>query len=139
MTGNVAQVFVTDEAWRDALQGVHHVLSPQGRFVFEVRNPEQRAWLNWSKEETFVHKEIVGVGRVNAWCEVMDAKGSLVAFRWTFEFERDGAVLTSDSVLRFRSRSEIERSLESERFLVEDVLDAPDRPGKELVFVARRA
>jgi hypothetical protein len=39
--------------------------------------------------------------------------------------------------LRFRSRDEIELSLCGAQFVVEDVRDAPDRPGRELVFVAR--
>jgi hypothetical protein len=47
-------------------------------------------------------------------------------------------VLTSDSTLRFRERAEVEAELDAQGFVVDDVRDAPDRPGKELVFVARR-
>jgi hypothetical protein len=50
----------------------------------------------------------------------------------------DGAVLTSDSTLRFRSRVEVEESLVDAGFVVDEVRDAPDRPGREFVFVARR-
>jgi hypothetical protein len=53
-------------------------------------------------------------------------------------FEADGSVETSDSTLRFRSRPEIASSLREAGFAVEDVRDAPDRPGRELVFIARR-
>jgi hypothetical protein len=48
-------------------------------------------------------------------------------------------VLTSDSTLRFREREEVEAELGAQGFVVEDVRDALDRPGKEFVFVARRA
>jgi hypothetical protein len=53
-------------------------------------------------------------------------------------FAADGGVLTSDSTLRFRGRTEIERDLHEHGFVVEDVREAPDRRGRELVFVARR-
>jgi hypothetical protein len=53
-------------------------------------------------------------------------------------FEADGSVETSDSTLRFRSPPEIASSLGEAGFAVEDVRDAPDRPGRELVFIARR-
>ena len=56
----------------------------------------------------------------------------------TFVFEVGGAVLTSDSTLRFRNRAEIEASLQTAGFAVEDVRDAPDRPGHEFVFISRR-
>lgn len=46
-------------------------------------------------------------------------------------------ILTSSSTLRFRDRPEIEQDLLSHGFIVSDVRDAPDRPGKEHVFIAR--
>jgi hypothetical protein len=61
-----------------------------------------------------------------------------VSFRWTYVFP-DGEVLTSDSTLRFREREEVEDVLLAEGYDVADVRDAPDRPGRELIFVARRA
>jgi hypothetical protein len=51
-------------------------------------------------------------------------------------FHADGVELSSESTLRFRTRDEISESLEAAGFTVEDVRDAPDRPGKEYVFVA---
>ena len=57
------------------------------------------------------------------------AEGSLVSFRTTFVFDGDGAVLTSDSTLRFRTRGELADSLAAAGFVVDEVRDAPDRPG----------
>ena len=67
-----------------------------------------------------------------------DVRDELVSFRATFVFARDGAVLTSDSTLRFRGRDQVTDSLLTAGFVVEEVRDAPDRPGREFVFVARR-
>ena len=44
MTGNVAQVFVSDEDWSSTLDAVHGCLRPGGWFVFETRRPEARDW-----------------------------------------------------------------------------------------------
>ncbi|CAM5415351.1 SAM-dependent methyltransferase OS=Streptomyces violarus OX=67380 GN=FHS41_000677 PE=4 SV=1 [Streptomyces violarus] len=64
--------------------------------------------------------------------------GPLVTFRWTYVFASDGQVLTSESTLRFRERDEVEAELVAQGYVVDGVRDAPDRPGREFVFVARR-
>jgi len=46
--------------------------------------------------------------------------------------------MTSESTLRFRSRSESVETLSQAQFTVESVRDAPDRPGLEFVFIAHR-
>ncbi|GIH61337.1 hypothetical protein Msi02_21540 [Microbispora siamensis] len=43
--------------------------------------------------------------------EVTDVSPPLVSFRYTYTFLADGAVVTSDSTLRFRKRDEVETSL----------------------------
>ena len=70
---------------------------------------------------------------------MFDVSGDLVSLRSTFVFESDGAVLTSESTLRFRHRDEVIASLAAAAYLVDEVRQAPDRPGRELVFIARRA
>jgi hypothetical protein len=52
--------------------------------------------------------------------------------------ESDGTVITSDSTLRFRSREEITNSLREVGMSLDEVREAPDRPGREFVFIARR-
>lgn len=67
--------------------------------------------------------------------EVTEVALPLVSFRGTFRFD-DGTDLVSDSTLVFRSGAEIEASLADAGFVVREVRDAPDRPGREWVFVA---
>ena len=62
----------------------------------------------------------------------------LVSFRCTYTFLADGAVVTSDSTLRFRGRGETESNLAGHGYRVLDVRQAPDRPGREFVFIAER-
>lgn len=136
MTANVAQVFVTDEDWAATLRAVHAALRPGGHLVLETRDPAAEAWREWDRAHTFTRAE--AAGGVETWCDLTEVSGDLVSFRWTVVFDSDGAVLTSDSTLRFRTRVEVEASLADAGFTVVDVRDAPDRPGRELVFLARR-
>ncbi|MCD7441215.1 class I SAM-dependent methyltransferase [Streptomyces lincolnensis] len=138
MTANAAQQITGPEAWRQTLRRAYDALRPGGRLVFETRDPARRAWEEWNREMSYAVTEIVDVGPVETWVEVIEVDGPLVTFRWTYTFASDGRTLTSDSTLRFRERREVETELLAQGYVVEDVRDAPDRPGKEFVFVARR-
>lgn len=136
MTANVAQVFLTDEDFTLSLRGIRGALHPRGRLVFEVRDPARQAWLGWNREQTFASTVIDGVGRVDAWCDLLSVVADMVSFRWSHAFATDGQVVTSDSMLRFRDRAAVVECLDTSGFVLEDVREAPDRPGRELVFIA---
>ena len=135
MTANVAQVFLTEQAWAEMLHAAHAALRPGGWLVFKTRDPERREWLEWTPERS--RTEIAGVGVVETWGEVTNVTDPFVSFRQHYVFASDDAALVSDSTLRLRNRDEIELSLDEAGFVVEGIRDAPDRPGLELVFVAR--
>jgi SAM-dependent methyltransferase len=137
MTGNVAQVFVTDAEWAATLRAGHAALRPGGRLIFETREPAAKAWLEWNRERSYLRAVVPGVGAVQTWEDLLDVSGDLVSFRSTVVFESDGAVLTSTSTLRFRHRDEVAASLAAAGYVVDEVRQAPDRPGRELVFIAR--
>jgi hypothetical protein len=139
MTGNVAQVFLTDEDWAQALQGITAALRPGGCLAFETRRPDRRAWEEWAADTGPVSLDIAGTGSVERRSEVTDVSLPFVSFRDTYRFRADGTVATSDSTLRFRSRAELETSLVTQGYRVLDVREAPDRPGREFVFIAQRA
>jgi SAM-dependent methyltransferase len=138
MTGNVAQVFLTDADWAQALQGIHAALRPHGHLVFETRRPERRAWEEWAADAGQVILDIPGSGPVEQRREVTGVNLPFVSFRCTYRFLADGAVVTSNSTLRFRSHDEVESSLVAHGYRVLDVREAPDRPGREFVFIAER-
>jgi SAM-dependent methyltransferase len=137
MTGNVAQVFLTDAEWDSVLRSAHAAVRPGGRLVFETRDPAAKAWREWNRADSLARADVPGTGVVEAWAEVSAVAGDLVSFRSSFVFEADRVTLTSESTLRFRRREEVAGSLLSAGFLLDDLRDAPDRPGRELVFIAR--
>lgn len=136
MTGNAAQVLLTDEALLATLHGVHSALGDAGHFVFETRDPVREAWREWDREHTYQRLDIPDVGIVETWNDVSDVSLPLVSFRTAYVFASDGAVLTSYSTLRFRHAGEIVEALDAAGFSVREVRGAPDRPGRELVFLA---
>lgn len=135
MTGNVAQVFVSDDDWSDTLDAVRASLRPGGWFVFEARRPEARDWESWNVAPTRV--------------TLLDGRAAIVSRTVTevalpvVTFEGSTTigdeVLRSASTLRFRERHDLEADLVEHGFTVIDVRDAPDRPGKEYVFLAQRS
>ena len=139
MTGNVAQVFLTDEHWKSNLISIRKTLNPEAHLVFEVRDPAQKAWLDWNREKTYRRLNIPNVGYVEEWNELIDVTDQLVSFCWTYVFESDGAIIKSDSVLRFRKKISIEQSLTECGYEVKEIREAPDRPNKEIVFIATPA
>lgn len=138
MTGNAAQMIADDHDWGLTLRAVREALRPGGHLVFETRDPAFRAWEAWTPEETRQVIEIEGIGSVEQWYDLIRVELPLVSFRSTFVFP-DEDVLSSDSTIRFREREEVESDLELAGYVVEDVRDAPDRPSREFVFIARRA
>ncbi|MFJ8692339.1 class I SAM-dependent methyltransferase [Streptomyces roseolilacinus] len=138
MTANVAQEIADPRDWQGTLRGAREALRPGGRLVFETRDPARRAWEEWNRDATYGVAEVPGVGAVESWIELVEVALPLVTFRGTYVFAADGEVRTSESTLRFRERAEVEADLVARGFVVEDVRDAPDRPGREFVFVARR-
>lgn len=158
MTANVAQVFLDDAAWHAVLVAARDRLRPGGTLVFESRRPERRAWLDWTPEATRQVVDVPHEGPVEDWVEVTAVEPAvstaaageraktdasedadvLVTFVSPTVFHRDGHRIDSESTLRFRPRAAIERSLADAGLELADVRDAPDRPGREWVYLARR-
>ncbi len=137
MTGNVAQVFTDDVDWNSNLNCIHNLLKTNKYFVFETRNPEYKAWENWTKENTYRRVHLPSLGWIEEYCQVLDVIDKLVSFRWTYVFEKQNETVTSDSTIIFRSKDNLIKSLKTNHFEVIDIREAPDRPGKEFVFITK--
>jgi hypothetical protein len=118
------------------LNGAHSVLRDDGHLVFETRDPSARGWEEWTRERSISSTDTVA-GRVEHWVELTNVALPFVSFRHTFRFIDGGDIITSDSTLRFRGREEITAALELGGFTIAEVRDAPGRPGREFVIIAR--
>jgi SAM-dependent methyltransferase len=104
MTGNVAQVFLTEEDWTRALKSIYAALRPGGHLVFETRRPDRRIWEDWAADAAPVVLDIPGGGSVERRMEVTSVSLPLVSYRWTYRFLPADTIITSDSTRRFRGR-----------------------------------
>lgn len=134
MTGNVAQVFLTDDEWMAVLRAARATLRPGGLLVFETRDPMKRAWEGWT---TRPRRLVSPAGAFETWSELISVALPYVTFTTSFRFCEDGLVLESRSTLRFRERAEIERTVTEAGLVLEEIRDARDRPGLEFVVLAR--
>ncbi|MBB6121659.1 class I SAM-dependent DNA methyltransferase [Nocardiopsis algeriensis] len=100
MSGHAFQVFTTDEELHAALAAVHRALTPDGRFVFETRNPGARAWEAWNPERV---RTVDGPGGRRATCvhRLREVKGDLITFTSDYSVEGWDSPRTSRSTLRF--------------------------------------
>ena len=86
MTGHVAQFFVADDDWSTALAHLHAALRPEGRLVFESRNPDAREWETWdSARHTTVHDP--QAGPIETWTRVDDVRDDVVTYTLGYRFD----------------------------------------------------
>jgi len=136
MTANVAQAIVDEQEWARTLVVVRRCLRPGGHLVFESRRPERRGWEEWTRAQSETVTEVPGYGPIRHWVQLTEVNLPLVRFEAVRVFADQ--TLTSTSTLRFRSEDEIAASLAASGYVVREVREAPDRPGREFVFVAQR-
>jgi SAM-dependent methyltransferase len=110
MTGNVFQVFLTDDEASAALATAYRHLVPGGRLTFESREPGAREWQTWTPGRTRETVSVAGVGAVEVCYALTDVRGELVRFETRHRLP-DGSSFTSPSTLRFRTREHLERLL----------------------------
>lgn len=114
MSGHVAQLFVADTDWEQALRHVRRTLRPGGHLAFEMRDPAAQAWRGWTRETTHEDLAHPDGGRYEAWVEVVqkttDATGTTVVLHGHTVLPSGEHLLTPET-LRFRSRSRLTRDL----------------------------
>ncbi len=137
MTANVAQAILTDPEWTATLSGAFAALRPGGELMFETRDPDRRAWQDWTRAGTESTAEVAGIGPVTGWVETLGVRWPLVDFVDAVRLP-DGREISYRHQLRYRGRAEVENNLNAAGFELLEVRDAPDRPGREFVFLARR-
>lgn len=141
MTANVAQVFTTEEHWRATLRATREALRPGGHLVLETRDPSRRSWARWTRALTDHVTHVEGVGDVRDWDHVVEVTegpdGVLVTFESMIVRLAEDLELPSRSTLRFPTREQVEASLAATGLVLDEVGEAPGRPG-EFVVLAHR-
>jgi SAM-dependent methyltransferase len=142
MTGHAFQCLVADDDLHASLAATRAALRDGGRFAFETRHPQARAWLDWKPANA---QDITGpAGQpLRFWHEVQSVAGDIVTFTSTTA-EPDGTVLSvGRSTLRFLDLPALNDFLGAAGFQVEgqygDWDRAPLTPAsREIITIARK-
>ncbi|NGO73596.1 class I SAM-dependent methyltransferase, partial [Streptomyces boncukensis] len=145
MTGHAFQDLVTDDEVRASLAAIHGALCAGGRFAFETRHPQARAWERWSSANPDDVAEFVdGAGRALRYGhEVESVDGDLVTVRGTVAAP-DGTVLrVLRERLRFLGAEAVTGFLVEAGFVVDGQFGGWDREAvtassREVITLARR-
>ncbi|MFE6740437.1 class I SAM-dependent methyltransferase [Streptomyces tubercidicus] len=142
MTSHAFQCLVTDAELRASLAAVHAALRGGGRFAFEMRHPQARAWEDWNPSHA---SDIVDAsGRaLRLWHETESVIGDVVTFTGTTA-AADGTVLRTDRTsLRFLDEVTLDGFLAEAGFTIDARYGAWDggpvtATSREIITIARR-
>jgi SAM-dependent methyltransferase len=143
MTGHVAQFFLEDTEWNEALRAMYSATKPGGYLVFESRNPKVKPFTNWP--DIVNHETIADtpLGVIEWWADKLVYARDYAIYELHYLFTETGKEIISANKLRFRSYEEIQVSLESAGFSIENVYGdwsgAPlEAQSPEMIFITSR-
>lgn len=141
MTGHVAQVFLGDQDWLDALVAIRRTLRPGGWLAFESLNPLCEPWQMWTRDRSFRSTQLPS-GPLETWYEVESVKNQRVAYTVHYRF---GVLddIQDKNVVVFRTNKQIHDSLARCGYLLAETygswLRSPlTTDSIEMIYVARR-
>jgi SAM-dependent methyltransferase len=142
MTGHAFQFLVTDRDLRASLAAIRLALRADGRFVFETRHPQARAWDGWTPSQGSDVTDTAG-RTLRVWHEVVSVTGDVVTFTGTTA-KPDGTVLSvARASLRFLDPETLGTLLARAGFDIESQYGDWHRgpitgTSKEIITIARR-
>jgi hypothetical protein len=142
MAGHAFQVFVTDDDVQRSLAAIRASLAGDGRFAFETRHPQARAWEVWhtmSFEARNPDGEAVEVSY-----EVLDVSGDVVRLTETLTGKWWNVPRTEEAELRFLSPEALDAFSSDAGFTVEERYGDWERgpvtdASEEIITIARRS
>ena len=141
MASHAFQCLVTDAALRASLAAIRSALAPHGRFAFETRHPQARAWADWTAAHV---TDVVAAGReLRVWHEVESVAGDVVTFTG-IAAAPDGTVLRTDRTsLRFLDVTALAAVLADAGLVIDAQygdwdLGPVTGASKEIITIARR-
>lgn len=136
MTGHAFQCLITDAEISDLFRDVRPHLAPEGRFVFDTRDPDARAWEGWKPHLAAQPVRLSTGDSVQLVHNVIAHADEVVTYEETFKFSSGGQEFVSVNRLRFADRQTISRLACAENLVVDSVYGDWDRrtQGPELIF-----
>lgn len=112
MTGHAFQCLLTDADQRALCETIAAHLEPDGRFIFDSRNPAVEEWREWVPDLTRREFDLPPLGRIIAWNDVsMDPATQIVTYETCYQTP-SGTIQKASSRIRFATRNDIAARLE---------------------------
>ncbi|TIP80462.1 MAG: class I SAM-dependent methyltransferase, partial [Mesorhizobium sp.] len=123
LTGHAFQVFLTPEDREAVLRTIAAHLAPDGRFIFDTRNPATEEWLEWTPEWSQRELSHPGLGTVRAWNDFrQDPATGVVTYSTHYEIPDSGRVLSAESKIAFPTKESLAQMLDKTGLVVEEWL-----------------
>lgn len=153
LSGHAFQVFLSDEDIQAALTAMRNHLAPNGRIAFEIRNPEVKAWQNWTPENTRESFTLPPSNTfstpedIEVWHDIDNVEdygtGKLVRYNTLYRkisASQNNAVKTS-ATIRFLSKEELLSHLDQADLAPQEIYGdwdySPIKPdSKEIIVIA---
>ncbi len=120
LTGHAFQVFLTAEDRAQVLKTIAAHLSPDGLFIFDSRNPDAKAWEQWTPALSTRKLDHPNHGVVTAWNEAdWNPETEIVTYRTFYRIERTGMCLSAQSQIAFAQQASIAEAIASAGLQVE--------------------
>ena len=141
MTGHAFQMLISDDAVRHSLKAIRTALVENGRFAFETRHPQARAWEDWHGSSFDVHNPNGEASTVTYEVEKVAEDVIRLSETLTGRWWDDGH--TDIGELRFLSPSALAAFLNDAGFIIEEQFGDWQRhplspASKEIITIARR-
>jgi ubiquinone/menaquinone biosynthesis C-methylase UbiE len=114
LTGHAFQVFLSEADQAAVLRTIASHLTPEGRFVFDSRNPAAEEWKEWTPEASQRVFEHPSLGRVIAWNDVSrDADTGVVTYETHYDVVATGRRYTARSMIAFPAQERLAALIEA--------------------------
>lgn len=119
LTGHAFQVFLQPDDQRAVFKTIASHLAPEGRFIFDTRNPRVEEWREWVPERSRRRVEHPRLGTVEAWNDAAhDAATGIVTYETHYEIAA-GQVLIAESRIAFPTQAAVAGMLEEAGLVVD--------------------
>ncbi|MFC7219941.1 class I SAM-dependent methyltransferase [Streptomyces polyrhachis] len=142
MASHAFQFLITDDELSASLAAIRSALREEGRFAFETRHPQARAWEGWNPSRVSDVTDASGRA-LRVWHEVESVVGDVVTFTGTTA-GMDGSVLRVDrTCLRFLDVVRLDEFLAGAGLVIEAQYGDWHRgpvtgTSQEIITIARR-
>jgi len=114
LTGHAFQVFLSDTDQAAVLQSIARHLTPEGRYIFDSRNPAAKAWQNWTPVRSRRQIEHPTLGLVDVWNDArLDEPTELVRYQTFYQAQDGPEAFSAEAKIRFTSQQALAARLQA--------------------------